>query len=578
MARTRPQSRRKIGVLDFETDPFKYGRMPRPFAAGYYDGEQYREWWGPQCVDDIAAFLLDQNAVVYAHNGGKFDFFYLLRYLNIDDDQKFKLLGGRIAQAIMGKCELRDSFLILPQALSAYQKDDISYDIFEADQREKPKNKKEIRKYLKSDCVYLWEWVSSFVERFGRKLTVASAAFSELRKTGYPVNRETSESYDDTFRPYYYGGRCNALKPGVHKGKYYYVDLNSAYPHAMLSQHPLGSKYETWTRDDLANELPDNDCYVAKITAVSRGALPTRDEKTKKINYPNDGEIREYNASGWEIRAGVETGTLDVKTVELAMVHENTRDFSEYVNKFYNEKAAAKACGDKSKETHAKFMLNSCYGKFGQDGRAYKKYSLFPTGYNPLTTEDRAMAVMLGMSPGDYLTRYLEYIEETETPAGFSIWSQPDPVDQFYNVATAASITAYVRAHLWRAICACKNPIYCDTDSIICQGYDIDIGTALGEWSLDAQTKHNGVVYIGGRKLYTFKDKQNEVHKAHKGARLTHDDIVKIVRDGRTFEWYNEAPSFSLRYGIYPDTDLTKRDPRSKRTGFIKRRIKATAA
>lgn len=572
------KSIRKIAVLDFETDPFKYGRMPRVFAAGYYDGEDYKEWWGKDCPQRIGDFLLTQDVICYAHNGGKFDFFYLLEFLNLNDHeegQKFKMINGRIAVAVMGKCELRDSFLILPMAQAKYKKTKIDYDIFEENERDKLENKKEIKVYLKDDCLDLYEWVSSFVNRFGRKLTVAGAAFSEIKKTGYNAGRKTCDTYDADHRPFYYGGRCEAIKPGVHKGHYKYIDINSAYSYAMLHQHPYGPKYTSYNGDDIGQEIPENDCYFVRITAISNGALPYRDEKTKKILYFRDDIEREYNASGWEIRAGLETGTLIIKNIERVLIAEETKDFSEFVNKFFNEKAIAKECGDKAAELENKIILNAGYGKFGQNGSAFREYELYPTGYNPLTDEDRDMAKMLGTSPGEYLTNWLGWIEEAECPGGYSIWSKPDPAEDYYNVATAASITAFVRAYLWRAICESKNPVYCDTDSIMCEDFNGEIGKDIGQWSQDAEC--NDTLYIGGRKLYTFMGTDGEVHKAHKGARLTHEQIIDIVKNNKPFEWYNDALSFSLKFGIFPDMNVDERRKVSKRDGFVKRKIKVTA-
>ena len=36
----------KIGVFDLETDPFVFGRIPKVFCAGFYDGKNYYEKWG----------------------------------------------------------------------------------------------------------------------------------------------------------------------------------------------------------------------------------------------------------------------------------------------------------------------------------------------------------------------------------------------------------------------------------------------------------------------------------------------------------------------------------------------------
>ena len=72
----KPQTR--IAVIDFETDPFLYDRVPEPFSAGFYDGETYIDFWGDDCADQLICYLESRkdNLIIYAHNGGKFDFYY----------------------------------------------------------------------------------------------------------------------------------------------------------------------------------------------------------------------------------------------------------------------------------------------------------------------------------------------------------------------------------------------------------------------------------------------------------------------------------------------------------------------
>ena len=86
----------------------------------------------------------------------------------------------------------------------------------------------------------------------------------------------------------------------------------------------------------------------------------------------------------------------------------------------------------------------------------------------------------------------------------------------------------------------------------------------LGEWDLEGTSR--GKVWIGGRKLYCMelneKDKEGKwkVKKAHKGARLSFEQIVDIVEHDKEIVWKNDAPSFSLTAG----------------TRFVKRKIKKT--
>lgn len=126
---------KRIASCDCETDPFLYGRTPKPFAWGFYDGESYVYFWGTDSTAEFIDYIKDEeNLIIYAHNGGKFDFFYLLKWLDPD----IQIINGRIAKATLfgGRVELRDSYLILPLPLSAHDKDSIDYNKMEANVRE----------------------------------------------------------------------------------------------------------------------------------------------------------------------------------------------------------------------------------------------------------------------------------------------------------------------------------------------------------------------------------------------------------------------------------------------------------
>ena len=149
MPRKRKQPK-TVAVIDFETVPFLHGRIPKPFAAAFFDGEIYREFWGANCAEYLIDFIstLEKEYIIYAHNGGKFDFFFLLPWIT----NPLKLINGRIVKAgiLNTKSELRDSYAIIPVPLRAYQKDEIDYKFFEIEHREKYKN--EILHYLAGDC------------------------------------------------------------------------------------------------------------------------------------------------------------------------------------------------------------------------------------------------------------------------------------------------------------------------------------------------------------------------------------------------------------------------------------------
>lgn len=518
-------SKLKIATLDFETDPFKFGREPEPFCSGIFDGEFYRRWWGDKCVADVVDYIREdlQGYTIYAHNGGKFDYFFMLEHF----DSKIKIIDGRIAKATIGKAVLTDSLLILPAPLSAHKKNEFDYRKMEKGNREK--HKPEILEYLESDCRYLHDWVKKFTDLYGKKLTISAVSYSQLEETGYKV-KNTYERYDVLFRDFYFGGRVSTFKTGKVVGDHLYVDINSAYSYAMLEKHAYGNRY-------IEVKIPPKnfDGYFAVIDAISYGALPLRDSDTLKLDFPNSEEIREFTVTGWEIAAGIDTGTLKVIKYKKIYVHEQTKDFKNFVNKFYGGRLEAKKNGDETLAFFLKRILTSCYGKFGQDGRNFKNYCLtgtdeVPENYFKLKNDPKK-----------------RWRLHTENEIGVNVWKQPAPVNRYNNVATAASITGYVRAYLWRAICDSVEPVYCDTDSIMCEKFNGKLGEEIGDWKLEAELDR---IYIGGRKFYAAHVKNSKIYKtACKGGRLTASQIITVIKTGKGFVWKKDAPAYSLKYG-----------------------------
>lgn len=531
-----PRKEKTVYAIDCETDPFKYGRRPEPFSWGIWSDDDYAEFWGDDATEQFIEYTQDiSNAIFYAHNGGKFDFFYLLPWL----DPNLFIINGRIAKATMnnGAIELRDSWLILPMPLAVHGKVDIEYSKMEKESRQI--HKREILNYLREDCRSLFDWVSAFRSEFGGGLTLAGTAFKQLRKTSYPIE-STFESFDDTLRPFYFGGRVQCFKTGAFKGELKYVDINSAYPYAMTFKHWQGSSY----RQVLKIPSGENGSWFATVKAVSKGALPFKGADGK-LYFPDDDNERTYSASGWEILAGLDTGTLKINKIVTCYVPTFKADFCEYVDKFFAMKLEAdkkmEELGErhpdykywKTKRQFAKLMLNSCYGKFGQDGREFEKFTLCPFGELPEAVEKK-----------DGTKQEWEFYASTEFL--LDIYKRPDPVNRFYNVATAASITGFVRAYLWRAICQSQEPLYCDTDSIICREFNGVIGDKLGEWALEAEATE---AYIAQRKMYALLTTDGKHKIASKGVRLTFDQIKTGVLTGRNIVTEKEAPAFSLRFG-----------------------------
>lgn len=527
-----------IAVLDFETDPFEHGRIPKPFAAGVmlsgpnHPLPEYRVFWGADCVDICLDWIasIKTPLVIYAHNGGKFDFHFLLSRLDLGS---ILCIKGRIVKANYGIHEFRDSWPIIPMPLaSANSKLKIDYNKFEEENREE--HKAEILTYLQEDCRSLHEIVTAFIDRFGLKLTAPSAAMTALKKLHPqpPGNLAT----DKLLRPFYFGGRVQCFETGVIDRPLKVYDVNSMYPHVMKNfQHPKGHGYVT-----VKNVTLDSDgwikgfhgyFYFAEVEGINRGAIPLRGvRQIDPLDF--DTQSARFLTNSHELRAAKKLGLFTVRTIHTAHIARETQNFAEFVDTYAAEKVTAKKEKNKTAEVFAKLMLNSAYGRFGINPYGFREYLLQDYG-TPCEEPGYMLDTSIGM---------------------IAIWSRPKfkagdpdtepPFRSFENVAIAASVTAAARSVLMRALHASHGVVYCDTDSIICE----EIGDVprhdyeLGAWKLDAEGDR---IAIAGKKLYTLLKDGEEVKSASKGVRLTAEQIEDVSR-GTMVTWRSEAPSFSI--------------------------------
>lgn len=510
-----------MAVADCETDPFVHGRVPKPFAWGYYDGNLYRSF---RDTGDFVSFLQTQNAIVYAHNGGRFDWHYILPFVPAFTD--FLVINGRIVKFKFGKAELRDSFSILPVALAEYQKTQIDYSWFEP--RERKKHIADIMAYLQDDCIFLYELVTQFIEKYGQAVTLASAAFKQFSSI-QPFERDLvttgrNKLLHEFVSPFYYGGRTQAFETGIFKGKFHVWDINSAYPFAMSQEHPAGTEYTVRGPDCIAKVSPQT---FYNVDATSFGAFPLRDGI--KLKFPV-GERHIYNVTGWELLAGMETQTVKIHDIIKRIAFHETVNFSDYVTHFWNLKKAAKR--GTPEYIYAKLFLNSLYGKLAANPERYNKYMSVPADCVLAAERDE--------------WSFVGYLPSEDALVSKPL---PEPARHYYNMASAASITGFVRAVLWRQICSLRaqghRVLYCDTDSLLTDGFVSHPGSDLGQWKLELDPM---LCAIAGRKLYALRYQDaSGIHwkTASKGAQLSSREILRIASGGAV-TYRAAAPTFSL--------------------------------
>jgi hypothetical protein len=513
------RSKRTLAVIDFETDPFKYGRVPEPFAVELWDGEEAKVFWGTDCAEQLLCYL--ENAkplLIYAHNGGKFDFHFIHKGI----ENPALIIKGRIVKAKLGRHEIRDSFAILPIPLRNYKKKDIDYAKMESEVRDS--HKEEILDYLHHDCLYLYELVSAFIERFGPRLTIGGTAIREIRKM-HPFP-SCGERHDKQFRPFYYGGRVQCFSGGDLHGPWKCFDVNSMYPYVMKTKHhPIGDAYDYLNTMPKSFEYP----FFLDFTGTNFNALPYRNEDGQLIFNHTHGRFR---ICSHELEVALKHNLITIDEIHHCYVCQDYITFDTFVDTYYAEKKAAKKANNITSETFAKLLLNSGYGR---------------CGINPANFEDW----IINRDFGNYSDMEAQGYALQHEYRNFELWSRPTDINErsYCDVAIAASITSAARATLLEGLQVCDNPIYCDTDSIICTNFHGAISsTDLGSWDLEKEADYCA---IAGKKLYALYNRSatgviEPIKVSSKGGTLTAANIIHIAGGGKVY-FERDAPTFSLK-------------------------------
>jgi hypothetical protein len=527
-----------FAVVDCETNPFNKGIPVSPFVWGFYDGSSYFHFWGENSRQELLDFLrsLETPLIIYGHNAGKFDWLFIADQFR----GNIKIIGSRIVQAFIGIHEFRDSFANIPVPLADFGgKKEIDYEIMEPFVRERPGNRRLIEEYLKQDCVGLWHAIARYREMFGNALTMPSASMRQLNimcnsSSGKDAfyERMTPEQ-DAVIRPFFYGGRVECFKQGVlENGNFKIFDVTSMYPAVMRNHaHPVSGGFIVKSG---SGATIDADTDFAEIEAYSEGALPVRTKTGLRFSH---GSQRFYG-TGAEIRMAVSLGKLTIRKVFQTSSGTKRFHFQTFVDHFFSQRQQAILDGDMMLKLFYKLVMNSAYGKFAQNPDDYKDMIALQEGELPdgplaFAPENRSL-------PQDHPRRKKLYSIAAAMP-GITIWARPakNPEKSFINVATAASITGYARASLMEGLANATNPIYCDTDCIICDDLsNVPIGSGLGEWKLECE---GDTIAIAGKKQYSLFSGGKCVKLASKGVRLTPDEIWRIA-NGETIEYTQNAP------------------------------------
>lgn len=506
-----------IAVLDMETDPFSNENEPiLPFCAELYSDQFgsiviWEEDYGTFVEKLIAAIeALPDSYTIYAHNGGKFDFMFFVHKLR----GKVRFKGRAIMSARIGRHEMRDSLHILPEKLAAWKKE--RFDYSKMLKRHRRNFRSEILDYLHSDCVYLFDFIKRFTKEFGLKISIGQAAFSELKKHYKiaPIKEYTRITDDGVIvlgdadlRKYFLGGRveCIAGKGVFASDKqnrpYRLFDVNSMYPFVMAArQHPVSPAYVQRKGD------PTADTIFLDLSCTSHGALFRRIDTGERKLEIVDGERGRFQTTIWEFETALRLGWIEQPEIHWCIDNKDRTDFSGFVVPMYERRQETKEILAAKRGTELeleevkkegiflKYLLNNAYGKCAQNPRKYQEY--YYTDHRQKPPGD--WFDFLNGASEELIHEYSFPLEQREQ---FDVWARPSPGHRFNNVGTAASITGAARALLMEAIANAVDPIYCDTDSLICRDLaGVQIDTAkLGAWKIEETFDD---VIVTGRKTY----------------------------------------------------------------------------
>ena len=516
--RKREMAKRFIAV-DIETDglggPFLQGAYQREGDASVHFFDSLDAW-----VEEIIS-KRSVNCIWYAHNGGEYDFKYLLQPLEDLVRRKRNLTFQVIRQGSEGRVigfklryrnnvyELRDSFALINTSLAAMTskfapnlpKLDIGLTEGVTYNPADPVH----RSYLERDVRGLLESLITFrsimLAEFGIPLqwTIGSCAmrvFTLMLHEGEQYWR-VNPKVEAFIRQCYYGGyvflRTTNETPDCAS-----VDVNSMYPSVMRDYGvPVGGAVHVFEEVPgrcafyhVRAHVPDNERMTCVPMRTASGTVwPVGDFETHLSS--RDMETARAMGASFEV-------------IEGYMFREERSLFTEFVDRCERIRIEQKGT---AMEAVVKLLQNSLYGKFG-------------------SKEESIEYLVASAIPEDKEKCYQPYIDQATGLPSDVLLTAPVKVEQPYmHIEWAAAITANARARLFQYIRAIgeEQVVYGDTDSITAHTDAIHAAIASGRLPVsnqygDVKLEHEYVTFrAGGPKNYQGRTVDGAVIDKAKG-------------------------------------------------------------
>jgi len=461
-----------------------------------YDGENSFYYYS---AEELAKGCIyhGKGKKIYAHNGGKYDFRFILPYLLKNYKCSFLPIGASLVKISVYYnskskkkiCEFRDSYNILESSLKKLAESFRVTQKLSVDRTDlRSLSPEELKKYVQVDCIALYEVIEKALEKFGVEefaITSASESFREWRKLENEKQYQVNASLDVDLRKSYKGARTEVFcRKGYNLTCY---DVVSMYPYVMKNHYfPAGNVIYTATwKFDL---LGIYKCKVKTPEYMEYPFLPYRD-KNGKLLFPL-GEWTDWYCSP-EIQKASELG-YQIEIIEGFVWSEQRKPFENYINKWIKIKSQAKKDNDEALKYVAKLRLNGLYGKFGQRRELRK------------VTQD----INMQMVKNENVFPLFEDLE---------LYSYPvEDKKPFTYVHIASFVTCYARIRLYEIIEDVVSKggyvYYCDTDSVTC---DVQLEESSELGGLEIEKSGEEFIFLFP-KVYAYKS-NGKTHKKAKG-------------------------------------------------------------
>lgn len=480
----------------------------------------------------------------WAHNGGKYDVCFLLdAVVRLGWAVTGFVAAGRAVvlhvRAPRRKTVLRlfDSMALVPSSLAAAAKDFelvtqklLTKEDYSVDVRHWSRERLETG--CRADCEVVLELVDrveSLLEGYGGGLraTFASAAMTVLESRAELPDLRSYRAWNQVARKAYCGGRVEVFhhRPQAALCE---LDVNSSYPWSMTQKLPLRPLGPAENRRQLWRVLQgeEESGVVDATVTVPECAVPPLPflHEDGGMFFPT-GSWRAWFAAP-ELKYAATQGVKVVPHQALRFTAE--LPFWVFVDELYRLKQTSSG----AKKSLAKFLLNSCYGKFGQRPER-ENLRVFHT------REEGVDFMLQRCRRCERADEMCDVCQDRCRPLGRAADGFPD--ERFMAVkierwakrthyALAACVTAHSRVLLHRYLVRAEGLAYCDTDSVhagVETAARVETGPSLGQ--LKVELPLLWARYYAPKLYELHPANDGEPHYACKGFPVTELDFRAAV-------------------------------------------------